>query len=55
MNALPDVATYQELGALAPEPDEPEDCPDCGAYFCRPDCRPRPASDEREPVAKEDR
>lgn len=41
MNALPDIATYAQLGALAPEPDEDDGtCAWCGDYPCRPDCRP---------------
>ena len=39
MNALPDLATYQDREALTP-PDEDGDCPDCGNYWCLPDCRP---------------
>ena len=39
MNAMPDLATYQDPEVLTP-PDEPEDCPDCGRYYCTPDCRP---------------
>lgn len=55
MNALPDVATYQELGAMAPEPDtSPPECW-CGRFFCGHDPIPWPADEEREPIAKEDR
>lgn len=36
-----DVNSYVELGALAPEPEESGDCPDCGNYYCPPGCRPR--------------
>lgn len=41
MNALPDLATYQDREALTP-PDSPDtdDCPHCGRYWCTPDCRP---------------
>ena len=39
MNALPDLYDYSDPEALTP-PDEDGDCPDCGRYFCRPDCRP---------------
>lgn len=36
-----DPANYLEMGMDAPEPEESEDCPDCGNYYCPPDCRPR--------------
>lgn len=39
MNALPDLATYQDPEALTP-PDEDGDCPECGRYSCPTWCRP---------------
>lgn len=39
MTPIPDVATYQELGALAPEPDDGL-CDWCLDFPCRDDCRP---------------
>lgn len=55
MTPIPDVYDYVALGLMVPEPDDPYDCPDCGNYFCGPDCRPPSPVDEREPIAKEDR
>lgn len=45
-----DPATYQEMGMTAPDPegsDDSDDCPDCGRYYCTPDCRPRYVSPYR--------
>lgn len=52
MTPIPDRYDYIAVGADAPEPD---DCPVCGDYFCRPSCRLPVPVDELEPVAREDR